>query len=251
MSLTLGGILLLLAAPAVGSFLGTLILRLPRAEPVALGRSRCPHCRKALTARDLVPLVSWLANGGRCRHCGAALGVFYPVIELAALVVALWSVAVFPGALAWVSAVLGWTLLVLAEIDRRTFWLPDELVLPLIPAGLAVVWLWAPERMLTAALGALAGFGLLAGVRWLYRLLRGREGLGLGDAKLFAAAGAWTTLAGLPSVLLYGALGGLIAVGVQSLRDNGAWPKAQSALPFGPFLALGLWLVWSFGPLTG
>ncbi len=251
MALAPGDIILLLAAPAIGSFLGTLVLRLPDGEPVVAGRSRCPSCNATLAVRDLVPIFSWISSWGRCRHCGAPLGLFYPAIELASLAVAVWSIAVFPGALAWVSAGLGWTLLTLAEIDRRHFYLPDVLVLPLIPAGLAVVWVWAPQQIAMAAIGAVAGFLLLAGVRWLYGRLRRREGLGLGDAKLFAAAGAWTTLAGLPSVLLYAALGGLATAGLLSLRASPHRPKADTALPFGPFLALGIWLVWSFGPIMG
>lgn len=241
-------LLLLVLAPAVGSFLGTLVLRLPAGAPLLLGRSRCESCGAALTGRDLMPLLSWLIQRGRCRHCGRRLSAFYPTIELAALAVATWSLAVFPGWLAWASAALGWTLLAAAEIDRRHLWLPDVLVLPLIPAGLAVLWAAAPQQLPAALLGAVIGFVGMAGVAWLYAWLRGRAGLGLGDAKLFAAAGAWTTWAGLPSVLLLAAAGGLAAALLMAAR--GAPMTASTALPFGPFLAAGLWLVWSFGPIT-
>lgn len=240
-------ILMILAAPAVGSFLGTLILRLPAGRPVLTSRSACPHCGRHLRARDLVPLVSWVLARGRCRQCGHALGIFYPSIELAALAVALWSVAVFPGWLAWASAALGWTLLAAAEIDRRHMILPDTLVLPLVAAGPLVLYAMAPAQVTPAVAGAFAGFLLLAGVAWVYRRWRRREGLGLGDAKLFAAAGAWTTLAGLPSVLLIAATTGLLTAVLGSARKT-PWPDDR-AVPFGPFLALGLWLVWSFGPI--
>ncbi|MFQ5567894.1 MAG: prepilin peptidase, partial [Paracoccaceae bacterium] len=119
--------ILLVAAPFVGSFLGLLIERLPAGESVVLGRSRCGKCGAALGPRDLVPLLSWAASGGRCRHCRAALGWFHPGIEAAALGVALWSVLVVPGWLAWASAGLGWTLLALAVIDQRHMVLPDAL----------------------------------------------------------------------------------------------------------------------------
>jgi leader peptidase (prepilin peptidase)/N-methyltransferase len=245
--LAFGDIALLLAAPAVGSFLGTLILRLPVERPVVAARSACPHCHRRLGAVDLVPLLSWLASGGRCRSCGTALGLFYPAVELAALAVAVWSVALFPGWLAWASAVLGWVLLTAAEIDRRHLLLPDVLVLPLVAAGPVVLYAAAPWQVTPAVLGAAGGFALLTAVARIYRRARGREGLGLGDAKLFAAAGAWTTIAGLPSVLLVAAAGGLAAAGVSAYRNGGL--SGECEMPFGPFLAAGLWLVWSFGPI--
>lgn len=242
-----GAVFLLLGALAVGSFLGTVVLRLPAGEPILAGRSRCPHCRETLRVRDLVPLLIWLLSKGRCRTCGTPLGIFYPGVELAALAVAVWSLAVFPFWLAVASCALGWTLLAAAEIDRRHYWLPDTLVLPLIPAGLIVIWLVATENLSAAIIGAIAGYGFMAFVAWIYRRLRGRDGLGLGDAKLFAAAGAWTTWTGLPSVLLVAALGGLLAAALFAAR--GGTLRQDMPMAFGPFLAIGFWLVWSFGPL--
>ena len=122
----------LVASPFVGSFLGLLIERLPLDEPVVLGRSRCRSCGTALGPRDLVPLLAWAANGGRCRHCNVSLGWFHPSIEISAVAVALWSLFAVPGLLGWATCALGWTLLALAEIDRRHMILPDALNLPLI-----------------------------------------------------------------------------------------------------------------------
>ena len=108
------------AAPFVGSFLGVIAERLPAGRPVLIARSACPACDHRLGARDLVPVLSWLFNRGRCRHCGAALGLFYPGIELAALVLALWAAAVVSGWLLWASCALGWVLLALAVIGGDT-----------------------------------------------------------------------------------------------------------------------------------
>lgn len=238
---------LLLAAPAVGSFLGSVILRLPADRPVLGARSACPHCGRRLRPRELIPLLSWLWQRGRCRRCGARLGPFYPLVELAALAVAIWSVVLFPGPLAWASAGLGWALLVAAEIDRRHLWLPDAVVLPLVAAGPLVLWAAAPAQALPGVVGAVAGFAFMAALAWLYRQLRGREGLGPGDAKLFAAAGAWTTPAGLPGVLLIAAVSGLAAAMLSRRREGHL--SGDRAVAFGPFLALGLWLTWSFGPV--
>ncbi|MEQ9608585.1 MAG: A24 family peptidase, partial [Kiloniellaceae bacterium] len=231
--------------------LGTLILRLPERRPVFLDRSRCEACGHTLGAADLVPLFSWLVLKGRCRHCGARLGTFYLLIELAALGVAVWALLAVPAPLVWPTAALGWVLLALAVIDAKHFILPDVLTLPLIPAGLAVAWWLDPDQILHHAIGAAAGFLGFAGLAWAYEKLRGREGLGLGDAKLLAAAGAWVSWTGLGSVLLWAAPIALVvslAAGVihGTLSDKLA---GRSALPFGPFLALGFWLTWLYGPI--
>ena len=115
---------------------------------------------------------------------------------MAALAVAAWSLAVLPGWLAWAGCVLGWTLLALAVIDAKHLLLPDTLTLPLVPAGLLVAWAVEPAKLADHAIGAAAGFVVVAAIGLAYRRLRGREGIGLGDAKLFAAAGAWVNTDG-------------------------------------------------------
>lgn len=238
---------LLVAAPCIGSFLGTLVLRLPEGAPVLLARSACPACGHALAAREMVPILSWLVQRGHCRHCGAAIPAFYPAMELAALGIALWAATEAMGAALLASCLLGWALLALAVTDRREFLLPDALTLPLLLAGLgATAWFdlaALPAHGLAAAAGWL-GFALLAEA---YRRLRGREGLGLGDAKLLAAGGAWVGPAGLPGVLLLASLLGLAEVLLRALR-TGAAPAATERIAFGAWLALGLWLVWLYGP---
>lgn len=239
---------LVVAAPFVGSFLGLLIVRLPARDPVVLGRSHCPKCQTPLGPRDLVPILSWAIHRGRCRHCGDAISPLYPAVELAATLVALWAVLVLPGWLAWAGAGFGWTLLALAAIDARHFLLPDVLTLPLAAAGLVVAGAVDPgalaDHLIGGGAGALA-LALLAGAYW---LLRRREGLGQGDIKLFGAIGCWTAWPGLPSVLFYAALAAL--AWVLARRAGGARLTATTRLPFGPFLCLGGWLVWLYGPLA-
>ncbi|MDH3230467.1 MAG: A24 family peptidase [Alphaproteobacteria bacterium] len=237
-----------IAAPFVGSFLGVLVLRLPAGKPVGLARSACPHCGATLGAAELVPLASWLMLRGRCRHCSAALGRFYPGIEIAALGIAVWAALALPAPLVWAGCALGWTLLAAALIDLRHLVLPDALVLPLIPAGIALHALVAPDRWPDHAIGAAAGYLGFVAVRALYSAIRRREGLGLGDAKLLAAAGAWVGWQGLPSVVFLGAavaLAGLVAV-----RGAGHDIDLRREIPFGPALALAIWVVWLYGPLV-
>jgi leader peptidase (prepilin peptidase)/N-methyltransferase len=235
-------------ALVVGSFVGVVIDRLPEGRLLAARRSRCEACGTALTVRDLVPLASWLAARGRCRHCGAWLGWFYPGVELAALAVAIASLTVDRGVDAWLDAVLGWWLLALGWIDWRRLILPDALTLPLIALGLAAAWALAPDELWERVAGAACGYLGLWLAAWVYRRLRDRDGLGLGDAKLLAGAGAWVGASGLPSVLAGAALAALAAAGVLMLA--GTRLDRHSALPFGPFLAAATWLVWLFGPIA-
>ena len=238
---------LLIAAPFVGSFLGTLILRLPADRPIWFGRSRCDGCGRALSAARLIPLAGWVIARGRCRHCGERVSAFYPAVEFAAIGVAVWALAVAPGWLAWASAALGWSLLAAAVIDQRHMLLPDAITLPLVPAGLLVAWGIDPTRLFPHAVGAAAGLVGMLALRWGYGRLRGREVLGLGDAKLAAALGAWVSWSGLPSVLLWGAGTALAVQLVAAARGHRVTP--DKAVAFGPYLALGGWLVWLYGPL--
>jgi leader peptidase (prepilin peptidase)/N-methyltransferase len=239
----------IIAAPFIGSFLGVLVQRLPAGMPVAWARSACPHCDRQLVVADLVPVASWLASGGRCRYCATPLGTFYPGIEIAALGVAVWAAVALPDPLLiWAGCLLGWSLLGASIIDSRHLTLPDSLVLPLIPAGILLhAWL-AVDAWIDHLMGASIGFVLFAAISITYRVLRRREGLGLGDAKLLAAAGAWVGWVGLPSVVLLGAVFGL-ATGL-ALRMTGRDVGRVTELPFGPALALAFWLVWLYGPLV-
>ena len=243
-----GTILALLIAPFVGSFLGVVVERLPAGRPVALARSTCDHCGETLATRDLVPLLSWLARRGRCGCGKVRLGAFYPGIELAALAMAVSAALVLSGWLLWASLALGWTLLALAAIDLRHYLLPDALTLPLIPAGLGLAYLIEPGKLPDHAIGAAAGLIGFVVIAWLYRRLRRREGLGLGDAKLLAAGGAWLGWQALPSVVA------LAAVVALALALAGALAGGKLGLTtkiaFGPHLALAIWLVWLYGPLV-
>lgn len=237
-----------IAAPFVGSFLGVVALRLPRGQAIALARSACPHCARRLAPWDMVPVLSWLVSRGRCRYCGARLGAFYPLIELAALVPVLWAAAVMSGWLFWATCLLGWFLLVLAAVDLRHQILPDALTFPLIGLGIAVAYFADAGGVAAHLIGAAAGFAVFAAIALAYERLRGRAGLGLGDAKLLAVAGAWVSWNGLASVVLIGAATALVvALGTAMVRKNLALDRR---IPLGPYLGLAIWVVWLHGPLT-
>jgi leader peptidase (prepilin peptidase) / N-methyltransferase len=238
----------IMLAPFVGSFVGLLIERLPAGRQVIVGRSICTSCGTTLGAIDLVPFLSWLMLRGRCRHCGAGVSGFYPLIELAALAVAIWVAAVLPDRLIWAGCILGWALLALAVIDGRHLILCDQLTLPLIPAGLVVASFVDLGKLAEHAIGAAIGFSVFAGAAWIYRRIRRREGLGGGDAKLLAAAGAWISWTGLASVIFLAALTALVWALLRPLVGRRA--DRHDYLPFGPSLCLATWLVWLYGPLV-
>ncbi len=231
----------MLAAPFIGSFCGVLAARLPAGQGVVAGRSACPACGHTLGMVDLVPILSFTALRGRCRHCRAPIARFHLAIELACLAVAVWAASTgADGALLWASCALGWTLLTLAWIDAACLRLPDVLTLPLILAGLAeAAWL-EPDALTGRSFGAAVGYTALWALAQAYRRLRGRHGLGLGDAKLLAAGGAWVGAAALPMVVLGAALAGL----AWALRRGR--PDFSARQPFGPFLAAAIWVVWLY-----
>lgn len=169
----------------------------------------------------------------------------------AAVLVAGWAAAVDAAPLRLAgTCLLGWGLLALAWIDWRTMRLPNLLTLPLLAAGLAFAWYDDGADFPAHAIGAGAGYAVLALIGLAYRLTRGQEGLGLGDAKLLAAGGAWLGWAALPATLL---LATLLALAVAlAQRLGGRAVRRDTALPFGPMLALAIWLARLYGPwLTG
>lgn len=142
---------------------------------------------------------------------------------------------------------LGWALICLAAIDLVALRLPDLLTLPLIVAGLVAAAVLPGMPVLDHLAGAAAGYGLLAVLAWGFRRLRGEDGVGLGDAKLLAAAGAWLGWRALPSVLVIACLAAFAWIAVRALAPRRESPRP---IPFGPPLALAIWLVWLHGPLT-
>lgn len=235
----------------IGSFLATLILRWPEGRSVVGGRSQCDGCGRTLGWRELVPLLSVLVLRGRCKGCGGRIHPLHGAVEAGAAMIgaaAFW-LAPFPFALGW--AVLGWLLLTLAVLDARHFWLPDALTLPLAGLGLTIGPWVTGTNLRDALIGAAAGYGSLLAIALAYRALRGREGLGMGDAKLLGALGAWFGWQALPTLLMFAALAGLLWALVERLRGRAI--NAQSHLPLGTFLCLavlpGWWIAdwWTTG----
>lgn len=216
---------------AMGSFIATLAVRWPAGLSLA-GRSRCDQCGHRLGVAELIPLLSYLLQRGRCRQCGSAIDWRHPSTELAATAIGGVALLAIPGPAGFVAAGFGWTLLALVLLDSDHHWLPDALTLPLLGAGL----LLGPGLLTDRLLGAAIAGGTLLAVALTYRGLRGREGLGMGDVKLAAGLGAWVSMPLLPLLLLLATLVAFVALGLARLR--GARLDATTRLPFGACLAV-------------
>ncbi|MGJ7483876.1 prepilin peptidase [Variovorax sp. LT2P21] len=246
----------------IGSFLNVVIYRLPKmlerqwaadcaaidgAAPEAPGahaeafnlmvpHSRCQQCGHAIRWYENVPVLSYLFLRGRCASCKTTISPRYPIVELVTGLLFAWCVWRMPGqwaALAWCG--FSAALLTLALIDWDTTLLPDDITLPLLWAGLLAAILGFTGVSLTAAvLGAVAGYLSLWGIYWLFKLTTGKEGMGYGDFKLFAAFGAWFGWQALVPIILMASVIGVI-VGLALKFNNGL--REGGYVPFGPFLA--------------
>ena len=254
----------------IGSFLNVVIYRLPKmlerqwalesaeitgttAEPaqdfnLLRPRSRCSHCGHMIRWYENIPILSYVFLRGKCSACGTKFGWRYPVVEAATGVLfflCAWRWGLTATGLAWSGFAAA--LLVLALIDWDTTLLPDDITLPLLWAGLIVAALgWNPMVELSSALwGAVAGYMSLWLVYWAFKLVTGKEGMGYGDFKLFAALGAWMGWSALvPMILMASVLGALVGIAMKlssSLREGGY-------VPFGPFLAGAGLTAMVFGP---
>ena len=210
---------------------------LPERYNLWLPRSACPHCGQVLRAWENIPVFSYLVLRGRCSQCKSRVSFRYPLIELSSAALALGALVTF-GATGTALAAFGLcaTLLAMSAIDIDTHLLPDSMTLPLLWAGLIVNFNAVFASLHDAVIGAIAGYLALWCVHWLFKIVRGIEGMGYGDFKLLAALGAWLGWAALPQIILIaavtGAVVGLVATWIGRMRF-------EEPLPFGPFLAAG------------
>lgn len=261
-------VVLALLGLCIGSFLNVVIHRMPLmlerrwrlesadmlgveaevAEAITLSRprSRCPSCGHAIRWYENVPVLSWLGLRGRCAGCGTRIPLRYPFVELltaALFALVAWRFGPSPTALLWCGFVA--VLVALAGIDWDTTFLPDDLTLPLLWAGLVASALGWTLPLNEAVWGAVAGYLSLWSVYWLFKLATGKEGMGYGDFKLLAALGAWLGLKMiLPIVLAASVVGAVVGIAMKfsaQLREG-------RYVPFGPFLAGGGLLVLLAGP---
>jgi len=264
----------------VGSFLNVVIYRLPimlerewqsqAADMLAAGtaatpeatpivrftlstpRSACPMCKAPITAWQNIPVVSWLALRGRCASCKSKISVRYPLVELATGALSAWVAWHFGFGLPAACALLiTWSLIALTGIDIDHQLLPDNITLPLMWAGLVaavaigpIAGAALPVSARDAVTGATAGYVSLWLVFHAFKLITGKEGMGYGDFKLFAALGAWLGWKLLPLVIVLSAATGAV-LGILMIVLRGR--DRSAPIPFGPYLAAAGWLAMMYG----
>ena len=252
----------------VGSFLNVVIWRLPKmlerdwreqahdilglpgetplpTYNLLLPHSQCPHCEHRIRVWENIPLLSYVFLRGRCSACAAAISPRYPLTELACGLLSAFVAWHFGfGWPACLMLVMSWGLLAMSLIDAEHQILPDVLVLPLMWLGLVVNSFGLFVSLHEALWGAVAGYGLLWSVFWLFKLVTGKDGMGYGDFKLLAMLGAWGGWQILPLTILLSSLVGAI-IGLVLLRWRHA--KTSTPIPFGPYLAIAGWIALLWG----
>ena len=209
-------------------------------------RSACPHCNHPISAWENIPVLSYLVLHGKCKQCGAAISLRYPVIEAVSGVLCAYAAWHFGfGWAAGGALLLVWALLALTAIDIDTQLLPDDITLPLLWAGLLLNLFGTFTTLQNAVLGAVIGYLVLWSVYWLFRLATGKEGMGYGDFKLLAALGAWLGWQMLPLIILLSSLvGAVVGIMLMILLKRGR----NVPIPFGPYLAGGGLIALFWGP---
>lgn len=253
----------------IGSFLNVVIYRLPvmmhrrwqadcadslpeaniaRDEArfdLILPRSHCPKCKHLVGSLENIPLISWLLQKGRCKHCHCKVSKRYPSIELLTGLMSLAVAYLLPfGWPVLFALIFTWTLICLTFIDFDTMLLPDQLTLPLLWLGLLVNISTSFTYLEDAVLGAVFGYLILWSVYWIFKLLTGKEGMGYGDFKLLAALGAWFGWQALPLIVLLSSLAGVV-IGLVTIITSK--DKQSHPFPFGPYLAIAGWVYLVYG----
>jgi leader peptidase (prepilin peptidase)/N-methyltransferase len=215
-------------------------------------RSACPKCKAPITAWQNIPVVSWLILRGRCASCKSKISTRYPLVELATGVLSAWVAWRFGfGVSAACGLLVTWSLIALTGIDVDHQLLPDNITLPLMWAGLVaavaigpVAGAALPVSPKDAVIGAVAGYVSLWLVFHAFKLVTGKEGMGYGDFKLFAALGAWLGWKLLPLVItLSAATGAVLGILMIALRGR----DRSAPMPFGPYLAAAGWIAMMYG----
>jgi leader peptidase (prepilin peptidase)/N-methyltransferase len=227
----------------------------PAQEPpfnLMVPRSACPACKAPITALQNIPVVSWLALGRKCANCKVPISARYPLVEAAT--------GILSGFIAWhfgfggtalAALAFTWFLIALTMIDFDTQYLPDQLTYPLLWLGLiGSLWhpVWgdgaAPVTPHDSIIGAAAGYLSLWSLYWAFKLITGKEGMGYGDFKLFAALGAWMGwMMLLPIIVFASGVGAIFGIVIMIRQRKGK----DTQIAFGPFLAIAGWFALIFG----
>ena len=223
-----------------GSFANVCIHRLPKEQDVVSGRSHCPKCKKKIFWYDNIPLISYFLLNGKCRKCKKKIPIQYSLVEFISIFLFV-NIYYFYG-ITLTSAllmVLGLSFIIIFFIDLKHFIIPNSITFPLMVLGFAKSF--DPNlnsifpNYINSLIGGIFGYGIIWSIIYFYKKIRNKEGMGLGDAKLFAVIGFWFGWISLPFIIFLSSTIALISVVPDLLKKS---KKLTSQIPFGPYIII-------------
>ena len=225
-----------------GSFSNVCIHRLPDNKSVSRGRSYCPSCKKQIRWYDNIPIFSYVFLKAKCRDCSAKINVKYLLVELICALSFVWFFYLFGLSLTTLLFfILSIFFIIIFFIDLKHFIIPNELTFPLMAIGLLKSFdpnlnQYLFPNFLNSLIGGVAGYIIIWMIIFIYKRLRNKEGMGLGDAKLLSAIGFWFGWISIPFILFFSSFIALV-LAIPSLINKSK--NLSSQIPFGPYLILG------------
>ncbi len=210
-----------------------------------LPRSTCPHCGHLVTAWENIPVISYVLLRGKCRRCAAAISLRYPLVEILSAAMAVYIAWHF--GVSWqttAAIILSWALICLSFIDYDHQYLPDNITLPFLWLGLLLNLNGLFTDIQSAIIGTMAGYLILWSIYKLFKAVTGKEGMGYGDFKLLAMAGAWLGWQMLPAIILISSIvGATLGIALIIFKQH----DKSKPIPFGPYLAIATWIALLWG----
>ena len=224
-----------------GSFANVCILRLPEGKGVVSGRSYCPNCKKLITWKDNIPIISFLLLKGKCRQCKKPISFQYTLVEILSLISFLSIYYLYGISLTTLLLIiLAFTFIIIFFIDLKHFIIPNSLTFPLMVLGFIKSFIPNLDEIfpnyIDSLIGGLFGYGIIWSIIFFYKQVRKKDGMGLGDAKLFAVIGFWFGWISIPFVIFLSSIISLLSVIPDLIKNS---KKMTTQIPFGPYIIIG------------
>tara|TARA_Y100001958_G_C21103395_1_gene452629 strand:- start:80 stop:841 length:762 start_codon:yes stop_codon:yes gene_type:complete len=224
-----------------GSFANVCILRLPEGKGVVSGRSFCPNCKKLIIWKDNIPIISYLVLKGKCRNCKKSISLQYTLVEALSLIFFLsiyYSYGISFTTLLLI--ILALNFIIIFFIDLKHFIIPNILTFPFMVLGFIKSFIPNLDEIfpnyIDSIIGGLFGYGIIWSIIFFYKQVRKKEGMGLGDAKLFAVIGFWFGWISIPFVIFLSSIIALISVIPDLIKNS---KNMSTQIPFGPYIIIG------------
>tara|TARA_B100000073_G_C23734309_1_gene571723 strand:+ start:824 stop:1585 length:762 start_codon:yes stop_codon:yes gene_type:complete len=224
-----------------GSFANVCIFRLPKSKGVVSGRSYCPKCKKQILWYDNIPIISYLVLNGKCRKCKKQITSQYVLVEILSLLSFLFIYFLYGISLTTLLLIiLALSFIIIFFIDLKHFIIPNSLTFPLMILGF--IKSFDPylnplfPNYINSLIGGLFGYGVIWSIIFFYKQIRKKEGMGLGDAKLFAVIGFWFGWLSIPFIIFFSSIIALASVVPDLMKKT---KKMNTQIPFGPYIIIG------------